>query len=232
MMLIEYVTYKLVINQSIPVCHRICLLPTEASRDPQQVLVAMRGYITHFFGCRDCSKNFNKGAIYIERSIHSLDDSVLFLWRSHNKANFHLHGDITEDPLSPKVQFPGRDLCPKCHNGTSDTPDSWDKAMVLTFMRKVYSPDNIIHDSLPFTFTKAQSRVMFPVDHVGILRRGRPIYMAQPLNITWSFTRIDLSMCFFFYVLCSVLIVFFCYHFTVTRRMSVSSVCHLMKFKV
>lgn len=201
----------------------------EASRDPRQVLIAMRGYVTHFFGCRDCSKNFNKGAIYIERSVHSLDDSVLFLWCSHNKANFHLHGDLTEDPLSPKVQFPGRDLCPKCHNGTTDTPDSWDKAVVLAFMRKVYSPASIIRDSLPFEFKKSESRVMFPVDRVGMLRQGRPIYMAQPISITWSFTKIDLSMCFFFYVLCAVLIMFFCYHFTVTRRMSVSSVCHLMK---
>ena len=198
------------------------ILSTEASRDPRRVLVAMRGYVTHFFGCTDCSRNFNKGAIYIEQRVLSLDDSVLFLWRSHNKANFHLRGDLTEDPQCPKMQFPSRDRCPDCRLENTKSEDEWNTPAVLGFMRTMYTRGNIVNDGIPFVFIKKSGHL----DHVGMLRKGRPIYMAQPVNITWSFNNVDLSMCFFFYVVCAAFIMFLCYHFTVMRRMPVSSIYH------
>ena len=109
----------------------------------------MRGYIKHFFGCRECSVNFMKGAVHIEEVVHNPDDSILFLWQSHNKANFHLHGDITEDPEHLKVQYPPEELCPKCHkNSGNESSDAilWDKKEVLAFLKKIYSKDSMICD--------------------------------------------------------------------------------------
>ena len=74
--------------------------------DAKDVLIAIRGYVKHFFGCRECSTNFMQSAVHIEDRVRTADDAVLFLWRSHNKANKNLRGDLTEDPEHPKVQFP------------------------------------------------------------------------------------------------------------------------------
>jgi hypothetical protein len=114
--------------------------------DPQEVLLAVRGYITNFFGCRECSVNFNKGAKFIEEQIHQPDDAILFLWKSHNRANYRLHGDSTEDPEHPKIQFPSKKMCPKCYfDGPTkdDGKPNWDEGSVLNFLKKYYFPGNI-----------------------------------------------------------------------------------------
>ncbi|XP_077986131.1 sulfhydryl oxidase 2-like [Glandiceps talaboti] len=110
-----------------------------------EVLPAMRGYIIQFFGCRECADNFDKMAATISASVKTPDEAVLWLWRSHNKANNRLHGDASEDPQHPKVQFPPKQLCPSCQEYT-DT--EWLEDQVLKFLKEYYHVNNIRLDQL------------------------------------------------------------------------------------
>ncbi len=70
--------------------------------DSRAVLVAMSGFVEHFFGCRDCARHFalmadgvgeggekktrkRNGAILAD--VHSSRDAVLWLWKAHNRVN-------------------------------------------------------------------------------------------------------------------------------------------------
>ena len=89
--------------------------------------------------------NFNKGAKFIEERVHKPDDGILYLWIMHNRANYRLHGDITEDPHHPKIQFPGRDLCLDClvDDTLKNGKPNWDEVKVLEFLKMFYSSKNI-----------------------------------------------------------------------------------------
>ncbi|XP_041368961.1 sulfhydryl oxidase 2-like isoform X2 [Gigantopelta aegis] len=115
--------------------------------NPQEVLLAIRGYMKNFFGCAECSKNFYKMAVTLEKEVKQSQDAVLWLWSAHNKANKRLHGQPSEDPLFPKIQFPSQTTCPKCHKaGSTNTHPIWDKDEVLNFMVHMYREENIRHD--------------------------------------------------------------------------------------
>lgn len=115
----------------------------------KEVLLAIRGYVKYFFGCRECSENFLKRSIHIEELVHSPGSGVLFLWKSHNRANYFLAGDLTEDPLHPKVQFPTAEQCPLCHRPdvAGGSESVFDEKEVLVFLQKMYTRRNLIPDS-------------------------------------------------------------------------------------
>ena len=54
----------------------------------------------------------------IHEEVKTYNDAVLLLWRVHNKANQRLSGDISEDPVFPKLVFPSKDYCSSCYNPT------------------------------------------------------------------------------------------------------------------
>ena len=116
--------------------------------EPQEVVLAMRGYINHFFGCRECSDNFMKMAVTIEKEVKESDDAILWLWRSHNKANLRLHSDETEDPIHPKVQFPDQSLCQDCQKNLHGQT-SFDNKKVLNFLKRYYSRNHIVKNEDP-----------------------------------------------------------------------------------
>ncbi len=100
------------------------------------VLEAIHGYVKYFFGCSECGKNFDKAASKIPSQVKKPEDVVLWLWKSHNRANIFTPGD----PKFPKVQFPPPTLCPGCHReGKSGQESSWDEFRVLDFMIRFYS---------------------------------------------------------------------------------------------
>ncbi|CAF1622204.1 unnamed protein product [Adineta ricciae] len=104
-----------------------------------EVPSAIKGFIKHFFGCRHCSDNFMKET----SELHQLDANdknaaVVYLWKVHNHVNERLHGDETEDPQNPKIQFPSSNLCPKCRMGETN----FDSASTLDFLLQHYSKDN------------------------------------------------------------------------------------------
>ncbi|CRK90663.1 CLUMA_CG004364, isoform A [Clunio marinus] len=115
-------------------------LESEDNEDPMEVLYAMHGYISHFFGCSDCAKHFKEMA---KRNniwnVTSKDQAVLWLWSAHNEVNQRLAGDLTEDKNHPKIQFPNDDFCHACRKSNGD----WDKQEVLEFMRRHYGNSHI-----------------------------------------------------------------------------------------
>ncbi|VDP06719.1 unnamed protein product [Soboliphyme baturini] len=113
-------------------------MKTDADVHPYDVLQAIYGYVKYFFGCRECANNFARGA---KKMAHDLalnnksEEVVLWLWRSHNRANYHLKGQPTEDPNFPKLQFPSANVCPLCVK-----PDgSFNETEVLRFLVNFYS---------------------------------------------------------------------------------------------
>jgi len=101
---------------------------------------AIKNFLKHFFGCRHCSENFLKET----SDMHQLDSSdktsaVIYLWKIHNHVNQRLHGDETEDPKYPKIQFPPKDLCPNCHSNNQN----FDLSNILKFLLQYYSKENI-----------------------------------------------------------------------------------------
>jgi len=166
------------------------------------VLLAVRGYIKHFFGCEECRRNFLRGAAHMDDVVLSDRDAILFLWRSHNKANYWLHGDVTEDPNHPKVQFPDVSQCPTCHTTLGNGSVVWNEDAVLQFLQRMYSGPSVVRDS--------ESVVMRPVEY-------RPGNADKPEGVKYDVefsvmpniinaTRLDISLCLAFYVLCTGLL--------------------------
>lgn len=112
--------------------------------------LAIRGYMEHFFGCHECAQNFQKMAVTLEQEIHKPLDAVMWLWAAHNKANKRLHGDTSEDPYHPKIQFPSAQDCPKCRleqSADSFQVQRWNSSAVALFLLKIYSKDGLIQDA-------------------------------------------------------------------------------------
>ncbi|XP_071495905.1 sulfhydryl oxidase 2-like [Diadema antillarum] len=105
-----------------------------------EVLHAMRGYILSFFSCQNCRENFHKEVADLDSSVTSLDDAILWLWRTHNHVNKRLRGDPSEDPEHPKVSFPPREMCASCYASTN--VEIWEESRVLGFLKEFYSMRN------------------------------------------------------------------------------------------
>ena len=128
---------------SYPVCRQVLLNslilftgPRDVSLD---VLSAIQNYMKYFFGCQICVENFGKMAAKITSTDLQSHNSIMWLWRAHNKANARLHGDDTEDPEHMKIQFPGKELCPKCYDG-----ENVNEANVFQFLLKFYGEKYIV----------------------------------------------------------------------------------------
>ena len=124
-----------------------------------EVLLAIRGFIKHFFGCQECRQHFLKmssNLTQLAEELGSSDDGLMWLWRAHNKVNNRLKEDVTEDPRHPKVQFPSRVACPACYRKTrkrSDAEEGWDAEEVRSYLEHFYSSDNVIEDQIAYNFT-------------------------------------------------------------------------------
>jgi len=166
--------------------------PIDSSMNAIEVLLAIRGYIKHFFGCKECSRNFLRGAAHLDDMVLSDRDTVMFLWRSHNKANYFLRNDLTEDPQHQKVQFPDLSQCPSCHVTAPNGSVIFDDDAVFQFLQRMYSGTNIIRDS--------ESVGMRPVND----RRRGVNFAFVPTVIDVS--SLDVSLCLVFYILCTGLL--------------------------
>jgi len=111
----------------------------------------MNAYIQQFFGCRECANNFGKGARRISSDVNGRTDAILWLWKSHNRANHWLHNDPTEDPEQAKIQFPSYKACALCRRARSysmfDNATVWDEAQVLQYLTHFYAKSYIKHDT-------------------------------------------------------------------------------------
>ncbi|CAG5127012.1 unnamed protein product [Candidula unifasciata] len=108
-----------------------------------EVLLAVRDYMKDFFGCQECSRNFLWLTRSIKTKVVNHKAAVLWLWESHNSVNQRLHGDPSEDPKFPKIEFPSENMCPHCRVRTfpaTGSTWSWDTTRVMEFLVKFYSP--------------------------------------------------------------------------------------------
>lgn len=162
----------------------------EAASDPLEVLQAIHGYVKHFFGCSDCAEHFKDMA---KRKniwqVASKSEAVLWLWGAHNEVNNRLAGDITEDPVFTKKQFPTEEMCPTCRieqpvqNDNKRHEIDWNREEVLNYLYRIYSPSNISRFGLanekvltvPFEQHRAEERVYKPFSEIDI-RMGLFLY--------------------------------------------------------
>jgi len=167
----------------------------------KQVLEIIAGYVKHFFGCTDCSEHFMNMATTIQTNVSTLDDAVLWLWSAHNQVNQRLMGDVTEDPMHPKILFPSKIHCKTCHqNGT----DGWNKTEVLKYLKNMYSA---------ISLQKISSDSIYSQHDNFIIPGKRSIDDSSNYNNNvfdeeeW---KIDVSTCMITYILsCSVLMILF-----------------------
>ncbi|KAI6209935.1 Sulfhydryl oxidase [Aphelenchoides besseyi] len=106
---------------------------------PADVLYAIKGWVSSFFGCSHCRRHFLKmttKTIKIEDHVHKPEDVFLYLWRAHNVVNARLKGKNSEDPKFPKLQFPPEFLCKDCHVGGDQERND---AAVEDFLLRHYS---------------------------------------------------------------------------------------------
>uniref|UniRef100_A0A8D9EMZ1 Sulfhydryl oxidase n=1 Tax=Cacopsylla melanoneura TaxID=428564 RepID=A0A8D9EMZ1_9HEMI len=161
------------------------------SQGPKEVLHAMQSYIKHFFSCTDCANNFAKETGNLEESIQSLNDSILYLWKTHNHVNFRLHqfpGNRTEDPDHPKIQFPSNSHCPQCYTSSGD----WNQTSVLSYLKTIYSKISYKAVSEVHAFTSSPSHTQTKRE---ILSKDK-----DPLVIdTRYFNSFDISLCVMLY---------------------------------
>nr|XP_039269923.1 sulfhydryl oxidase 1-like [Styela clava] len=115
-------------------------------QDTESVPRAMEAYITNFFSCVECRKNFIKEIIDspYEDGLTSNKDVVLWLWELHNKVNKRLHGAISEDPNIQKVQFPPVKFCYDCQNSDGD----WNRDKVFEYLVQRYSASQVSSEFL------------------------------------------------------------------------------------
>lgn len=213
----------------------------------KDVLIAITGYMKHFFGCSYCSKHFTSMAASIDTEVTSPKELVLWLWRSHNKVNKRLHGDASEDPKHPKVPFPPKSACSACYRSQDGPDPQFDEEAVFTYLLKLYGSDQIIstpseEENIPDTSSERRDmdwwQKMQRNKDLEKLRELRQMKLeekrkkkrAKVLNHRNISTRevnlpaigpvskTDLGLCAVYYILCVSIIVALYYHFFYKKR--------------
>jgi thiol oxidase len=99
--------------------------------------------------------------------------STFHLTSLQNQVNERLHGDVTEDEVHPKIQFPAEQHCHVCHKKTGE----WDKNEVLEFLRRHYGDAHVstmgLYEMMPNAhMLNARARQIFAGDahlNIGVL---------------------------------------------------------------
>ncbi|CAF0743247.1 unnamed protein product [Rotaria sordida] len=113
--------------------------------DVTEVPLAIKNYIKHFFGCRQCSTNFMKEtANMTQLNSQNKREAIIYLWKIHNRVNKRLRNQITEDPKHPKLQFPSKKLCPTCQSmNKKNIYNEYIISKTINFLVEYYSKENI-----------------------------------------------------------------------------------------
>ncbi|KAJ6639957.1 Sulfhydryl oxidase 1 [Pseudolycoriella hygida] len=107
--------------------------------DPIEVLSTIEKYVKHFFGCTECAIHFQEMAVERDMwNVTTTDQAILWLWKAHNIVNDRLSGDVTDDPLFPKIKFPSYRACQKCRSGFNFSENE-----VLLYLKDLYSDEKI-----------------------------------------------------------------------------------------
>ncbi|XP_060850928.1 sulfhydryl oxidase 1-like [Rhopalosiphum padi] len=191
----------------------------------KQVLETIAGYVKHFFGCTDCSEHFMNMATTIQTNVSSLDDAVLWLWSAHNQVNQRLKGDVTEDPMHPKILFPSKVHCETCYqNGT----DMWNKTEVLKYLKNMYSAISL--QKTPYDNIHSQPKNL-------IISGKRSIDDDDDINYNnnvldekvWMF---DINTCMVIYILSCIVLMTLFYLLLVKKHCKKNKFIYLIRGKV
>jgi len=115
------------------------------------VLHSLYQYMLQFFACATCGNRVSDVSgefrLNLEDHLREQGDSVLLLWKIHNRVNKRLESEVR--PGSPnKQQFPNEILCPKCRSPRNQndliTTPNWHEKQVLTFLVHHYRPQSIM----------------------------------------------------------------------------------------
>ncbi|KAJ8686312.1 hypothetical protein QAD02_022106 [Eretmocerus hayati] len=173
---------------------------SNVDEDQSSVLVAMHAYIKNFFGCADCAEHFQGMAKNMSLfEIQGGDDSILWLWKAHNKVNERLAGDQTEDPKFKKIQYPAASNCPKC----KFSDGSWDEVEVLRYLKRKYSKVNIDLQGVDLKLKQHEMNVSAPSSGASYRKPG----------LSWDFTIFDISLCVLLYVASAAILTLVCLKF-------------------
>ena len=168
--------------------------------DSKEVLHAMKGYLTYFFGCRMCSDNFDKESVNLESSVGTLDESVIWLWQTHNRVNKRLARTLSEDPVHPKIQFPSKSDCQSCH----EAKRHWRISAILQYMKTLYGVNNIDLTITRVGHKEDDMQTVVELKHDKANKIATYGYFNIGINTT------DISMCLLLYTVCSVLLLVIC----------------------
>ncbi|XP_046605962.1 sulfhydryl oxidase 2 [Neodiprion virginianus] len=192
---------------------------------PQEVLQAMLGYIKNFFGCADCSEHFVKMAGENKMSeVRTLNESILWLWKSHNLVNKRLAGDKTEDPMHKKVQYPSKEQCSTCKYNN----ESWNEAEILRYLYRKYSSSEISYYNSSGKLNENNSIVHLKIRQE---RFASDKYSGQR-KLGWDFTIFDISICVVLYVTSATILVLVCIKFAMKRTYRKKTYIHDLFGKV
>lgn len=118
------------------------------------VLHSLYQYMLHFYTCSTCGNRVSDVSgefrIHLDEHLQDQGDSVLLLWKIHNRVNKRLESESR--PGSPtKIQFPTEFLCQKCRAPRAQTDlistPNWHEKQVLNFLVHHYRPQSIITNS-------------------------------------------------------------------------------------
>jgi len=198
--------------------------------DPKEVLLAMKGYIKEFFGCRECARHFDQtidGGKLIDEEVKTHNDALLLLWRVHNKANQRLAGDISEDPVFPKLIFPSKEFCSSCYDGTVTGTNLWvefNKNSVLQFLKNMYSKEKLSSQGLIGSSTgERHALVALPADQLeeNVETFDTSNYKKEENSSNFIFFNgADLSICFVLWFISAVLLVLIYLKFVAGKKFS------------
>ena len=141
--------------------------------DAPAALIAIRGYVEHFFGCGDCASHFmlmatqgvppltapgaplpanREMADRIPDGVYApaadAAGAALWMWRAHNAVNRRLNTSGEERVLSyglPKLQWPDARVCPSCRSPSG----GWREAAVVSALRRTYCQQELSACALP-----------------------------------------------------------------------------------
>jgi len=100
-----------------------------------EILEPLHQFVLNYLSCEECAKHFDKTAKETLNDVKSHEDTILWLWKAHNKANKRLSGDSSEDPKFLKHQFPSANLCKTCYLSSGE----FNEIEVLSFLIQYYS---------------------------------------------------------------------------------------------
>ncbi|KAM9324238.1 sulfhydryl oxidase 2 [Gastrophryne carolinensis] len=232
--------WKLFHSLSVQAASRPSALTNTAFEgEAQVVLMIMRRYIREFFGCRECAQHFEEMAKQ-SVSVKTTEEAVLWLWRKHNVVNDRLAGALSEDPKSPKVQWPTPNLCPACHEEVNGL-HSWNEKEVLDFLKRHYSSQEI---SLQYADPDIERRYEEDSEKDPLLSRspGHESKLHEPPGpmllgklvphknkdqegsnnsvtfLTLGFSNIDMSLCVVLYITSCLFLMIMYFFFKVRSR--------------